>query len=143
MLRRTYPGRLAREQWLRRTVQERRVLAARADADLLGLWRTCSKKPCRRAHACLGNERCSIRPWLPDFQNPNFGRPDFVSSYRPPEHLRIPSAILNHLAFWHPLPAPEQLLDECAVEAGAKAAAALRWAFRLERRGRGQAGADK
>jgi hypothetical protein len=133
---RTYPGRLTREQWLKLTVRQRRLLAARADADLLELWRSCSKKPCRRAHACLGDERCTIRPYLADFKNPNFGQPDYVSSYRFPQHLRIPSAILNHLAFWHQPPAPEQILEECAAEAGLRAAAALRWAFRLERKRR-------
>lgn len=143
MRRRTYPGRLTQEQWLKHTVWQRHVLAARAAADLLELWRGCTKKPCRRAHACHGDERCRIRPRLVDFENPNFGQPEFVSSYRSPEHLSIPFAILDHLAYWHPLPAPEQILDECAAAAGARAAAALRRAFRLERRRRGRAGADE
>jgi hypothetical protein len=134
MPQRTYPGRLTRPQWLKLSNAQRYQLATRADADLLALWRGCSKKPCRRAHACLGDQRCRIRPYLVDFNNPNFGRPDYVSSYRFPEHLRIPSAILDHLAFWLEPPAPEQILEECAAEAGAKAAAALRRAFRLERR---------
>jgi hypothetical protein len=138
MRRRTYPGRLTREQWLKLSDRQRYVLAARAAADLLALWRSCSKKPCRRGHACLGDERCRIRPHLVDFENPNFGQPDYVSSYRSPAHLRIPSAILDHLAFWREPPAPEQILEECAAEAGPKAAAALRWAFRLERRRHGR-----
>ena len=133
MPRRTYPGRLTREDWLKLPVHQRYALAARADADLLELWRSCSKKPCRRGHACHGDERCRIRPRLADFNHPNFGRPDYVSGYRFPEHLRIPKAILDHLPYWHELPAPEQLLDECAAEAGANSAAALRIAFRLER----------
>ncbi len=141
MLRRTYPGRLTQEQWLKRSVRQRYLLAARADADLLELWRSCSKKPCRRAHACHGDERCRIRPSLADFKNPNFGQPDYVSGYRFPGHLRIPSAILDHLAFWRPPRTPEQIIEECAAEAGARAAAALRSAFRLQRRRR--AGADK
>ena len=143
MLRRTYPGRLTQEQWFKHTVGQRYVLAARAAADLLELWRSCSKKPCRRGHACVGDERCSIRPHLVDFNNPNFGQPGFVSSYRSPEHLRIPFAILDHLAFWRPPLTPEKILDQCAAEAGARAAAALRNAFRLERRRRGQAGVEK
>ncbi|HVU43888.1 MAG TPA: hypothetical protein VHD86_22790 [Xanthobacteraceae bacterium] len=109
-------------------------VTASAAADLLEIWRNCSKKPGRRAHACRGDERCRIRPRLAYFENPNFGQPDFVSSYRPPGHLRTPTAILDHLAYWREPPAPEQILDECAAEAGAKAAAALRFAFRLERR---------
>jgi hypothetical protein len=133
MRRRTYPGRLTREQWLKLTVRQRYVLAARAEADLLDLWRSCSKKPCRRAHTCQGDERCRGRPYEADFKNPNFGQPDFVFSYRSPEHLRIPSAILDHLAFCHPPPAPEEILEQCAAQAGAKAAAALRRAFRLQR----------
>jgi hypothetical protein len=134
MLQRSYPGRLTQEQWLKRPVRQRYVLAARSAADLLELWRGCSKKPCRRAHACHGDERCTIRPHLVDFKNPNFGQPDFVSSYRSPAHLRIPFAILDHMAFWRPPPTPEQIIEQCAAEAGAKAAAALRSAFRLQRR---------
>ena len=134
MSRRTYPGRLTREEWLSLSDGQRCRLAARADADLLETWRSCSKKPCRRAHACLGDERCRIRPFLADFRNPNFGRPDYVPSYREPSYLRIPSAILDHVAFWSEPAAPEQILEECAQEAGAKAAVALRCAFRLERK---------
>jgi hypothetical protein len=133
MSRRTYPGRLTREQWLTLSMGQRYRLAVRADADLLELWRSCSKKPCRRDHACRGDERCRIRPRLADLKNPNFGQPGDVSSYQLPGHLRIPSAILDHLAFWPEPPAPEQILEQCAAEAGPKAAAALRSAFRLER----------
>ena len=134
MLRRTYPGRLTREQWLSLSDGQRYLLAARADADLLELWRSCSKKTCRRAHACHGDERCRIRPHLADFKNPNFRQPGYVFSYQFPQHLRIPSAILDHMAFWREPPAPEQILEQCAAEAGAKAGTALRGAFRLERR---------
>ena len=133
MLRRAYPGRLTREQWLSLSDGQRYLLAARADADLLELWRSCSKKTCRRAHACHGDERCRGRPYQADFKNPNFRQPGYVFSYQPPKHLRIPSAILDHMAFWLEPPAPEQILEQCAAEAGAKAAAALRRAFRLER----------
>src|ERR1700733_8722421 len=136
MRRRTYPGRLTFEQWLAHTVRQRCVLAARACADVLGLWSSCSKKPCRRAHACQGDERCLLRPYQADFKNPNFGQPDFAFSFRLPEHLRVPSAILDQLAYRPKPPAPEEILEECAVKAGAKAAAALRSAFRLERRRR-------
>ena len=134
MRHRTYPGRLTREQWLKLSPGRRYLLAARAQSDLLDLWRTCSKKNCRRAHACHGDQRCQTRPYRADFNNPNFRRLDYVSTYKPPAHLRLPSAILDHLAHWHGLPAPEQILDECAAEAGIEAAAALRRAFRLERK---------
>jgi hypothetical protein len=129
-----YPGRLTREEWLKRSVQERWLLAARAQSDLLGLWRSCSKKTCRRAHSCAGDERCQTRPYQADFKNPNFGRPDFEFSYRYPDHLRIPSAILDQLPYLHEPPPPDALLQQCAREAGAAAEAALRQIFRLQRR---------
>ncbi len=134
MPQRTYPGRLTREEWLKLSVWQRSMLAARADADLLDLWRSCRKKPCRRAHACQGDNRCRRRLYEADFKDPKFREPDYIFSYQPPEHLRIPAAILDHLAVWSNVPAPEQILEQCAAEAGAKAAAALRRAFRLRRR---------
>jgi hypothetical protein len=138
-----YPGRLTREEWLRRSVSQRCLLAARAQSDLLGLWRSCSKKPCRRAHACHGDERCRLRPRQADFKNPNFGRPDFVSSYRYPAHLRFPFAIIDQLPFLHePLP-PEAILQQCAAQAGVAAEAALRRIFCLERRRGARTGVEK
>ena len=134
MLHRTYPGRLTRDQWLKLSRAQRNLLAARAMSDVLDLWRSCGKKTCRRAHTCHGDERCRIRPHLVDFNNPNFRRLDYVSTYKQPAHLRIPSAILDYLAHWRGLPAPEQILDECAAEASIEAASALRRAFRLERK---------
>jgi hypothetical protein len=131
---RTYPGRRTREQWLKLSVWQRRLFAARAESDLLGLWRTCRKKPCRRAHACHGDERCKLRPYEADYKNPNFGQPDFKFSFRFPHHLRIPSAILDHLPFEPAPPTPEHILQDCAAEAGADAAFALRLVFRLARR---------
>jgi hypothetical protein len=131
---RTYPGRLTREQWLKLSVAQRRLHAARAESDLLGLWRACRKKPCRRAHACHGDERCKLRPYEADFKNPNFGQPDFAFSFRFPRHLRIPSAILDHLPFERAPPTPEHILQDCAAEAGAEAALALHLVFRLARR---------
>ena len=131
---RTYPGRLTREQWLKLTIMQRRLLAARAESDLLGLWRGCRKKPCRRAHACRGDEQCKSRPYEADFKNPNFGQPDFQSSFRFPDHLRTPSAILDHLPFERTPPPAEAILQGCAAEAGADAADALRLVFRLARR---------
>ncbi len=133
---RTYPGQLTREEWLQLSIKQRMLLAARAESDLLGLWRSCNKKPCRRAHACRGDERCKLRPYEADFRSPNFGQPDFKFSFRFPDRLRIPSAILGHLPFERAPPPPEDILQGCAAEAGAGAAAALRLAFRLERRRR-------
>jgi hypothetical protein len=137
-----YPGRLTREEWLQRSVSQRCLLAARAQSDLLGLWRGCSKKPCRRAHACHGDELCKLRPREADFTNPNFGRPDFKSSYRYPDHLLTPWAIIDQLPFLHEPPAPYAILQQCAAEAGVGAEAALRRIFCLERRRRGRTGAE-
>jgi hypothetical protein len=138
---RTFPGRLTREEWLKLSVQERCLLAARAQSDLLELWRTCSKKPCRRARTCLGDERCRSRPWQADLNNPNRNRPDFKFSYQFPDVLRIPSAIVDQLPYLPEPPTPEAYLQHCAVEAGTDAQAALRCVFRL-RRGR-KAAANK
>ena len=141
---RTYPGRLTREDWLKRSVQERLLLAARAESDLLELWRSCRKKPCRRAHACRGDKRCRSRPYEADFKNPNFGRPDFEFSYCDPDHLRVPSAILDRLPFLREPPPADAILQRCAAQAGVAAAeAALRRIFCLQRRRRGRTGADK
>jgi hypothetical protein len=138
-----YPGRLTREEWLKRSVNERWLLAARAQSDLLGLWRSCSSKPCRRAHACRGDEHCRSRPYQADFKDPNFGRPDFEFSYRCPDHLRIPSAIIDQLPFLHEPPTSGAILQQCAAEAGVAAEAALRRIFGLPRRRRARTGADK
>lgn len=140
---RTYPGRLTREQWLKLSILQRCLLAARAQSDLLGLWRDCRKKPCRRAHACRGDERCKLRPYEADFKNPNFGQPDFQFSFRFPDRLRTPSAILAHLPYELVPPPPENILQGCAAEAGADAAAALRLVFRLDRRRRIRTAAHK
>jgi hypothetical protein len=131
---RTYPGRLTREQWLKLSIAQRHLMAARAESDLLGLWRACRKKPCRRAHACRGDERCKARPYEADYKSPNFGQPDFEFSFHFPGHLRLPAAILDHLPFERAPPTPEHILQACAAEAGADAAFALRLVFRLARR---------
>jgi|SRR5579883_578990 len=131
---RLYPGRLTREQWLKLPIWRRTQLAARARSDLLGLWRTCSKKPCRRAHGCCGDERCALRPYQADFKNPNFGRPDFVCSFRYPDHLHMPRAILDQLPFMVAPATPEEFMQACAAQVSADAAAALRLVFRLQRR---------
>jgi len=131
-----YPGRLTRQQWLALSVSQRCLLAARAQSDLLGLWKSCRKKPCRRGHACHGDKRCKSKPWQTDLNNPNLGDPDFKFSYRPPEHLRIPGAILDQLPYLPAPSPPQEIVAFAAAEAGAEAAAALRPIFGLERRRR-------
>ena len=142
-MQRTYPGRLGREAWLRLSVGARCRIADRAEADLLELWRGCSKKPCRRAHACSGDQRCKSRPYAADFNNPNYGQPDFKSSFSYPEHLLLPAAIVMHLPFRREPAAAEAMVQACAAEAGAGAAAALRRIFRLQRRRRGWQGVQR
>ena len=132
----TYPGRRTRKQWLALSIAERCLLAARAQSDLLGLWPSCSKKPCRRRRACAGDERCRLRTRAADFAHPDFGQPGFKSSFRYPDHLRVPSAILDQLPFLREPSAPRDLVKFCAEEAGAEAAAALRRIFGLEKRRR-------
>ena len=131
-----YPGRRTREQWLALSIRERSQLAARAQSDLLGLWKTCSKKPCRRAHTCQGDSQCRLRPYQADFENPNRNRLDFKFSYQFPEQLRIPSAILKQLPCLAEPSPPQEIVAFCAAEAGAEAAAALRPIFGLDRRRR-------
>jgi hypothetical protein len=131
-----YPGRLTYQQWMARSIRERCLPAARAKSDLLGLWKSCSKKSCRRAHACQGDDKCWLRPSLPDLTHPNRNSPDFKRSYQSPEHLRVPTAILDQLPYLVEPWSLQAIVDHCGAEAGAKAAAALRAVFGLERRRR-------
>jgi hypothetical protein len=52
---RSFPGRLTLEEWL--VARFRWRLVQRAQADLLGSFRFCANKRCRRARAC-----CSDKP---------------------------------------------------------------------------------
>jgi hypothetical protein len=131
MRKRTYPGRLTREEWLKRPVDQRSLLAARAQSDLLSLWRSCDKKPCRRAHACRGDEQCRMRPRLADLNNPNRGRPDFRPSYRIPEELNTAYWILDSLP--HRSWTPEAILRDGAL-ASVRVQALLRRIFKIEPR---------
>jgi hypothetical protein len=94
-------------------VDQRCLLAARAQSDLLGLWRSCDKKPCRRAHTCHGDEQCRKRPRQADLNNPNLGRPDFRFSYRIPEELNTAYWILDSLPYQSPT--PEAILQDSAL----------------------------
>ncbi|GEM_PF-5967978 len=95
---RDYPGRLTRDEYYALPMARRWLLAMRAKSDLLELWRTCSKKPCKHARTCQGDDRCWLRPALADLKNPNLGRPDFEFSYKQPKELDEPFAILEHLS---------------------------------------------
>ena len=96
---RDYPGRLTREEYYALPSWERWLYAMRAKSDLLELWRSCSKKPCRKHRACHGDQLCHQRPMEADLKNPNLGRPDFKFSYHFPKELDEPFAILEHLPF--------------------------------------------
>ncbi|MGB6536667.1 MAG: hypothetical protein WBF58_11980, partial [Xanthobacteraceae bacterium] len=74
------------------------------------------------------------KPWQADLNDPNRNHPDFKSSYRFPDILRIPSAIIDQLPYLHEPPPPEAYLQHCLAKAGADARAALRCIFRLQRR---------
>ncbi|MGH6673454.1 MAG: hypothetical protein ACRECV_15995 [Xanthobacteraceae bacterium] len=140
---RTYPGRLTREEWLKAPMLQRRLLVSRAQSDLLDLWRTCRKKPCRRAHSCRGDVRCPLRVHEADWKSPSFGQPDFKSSFHYSDHFLFAAAVLKHLHFGpEPLPA-EDIVAESALQSGVDAAASLRLVLRLQRRRRGRAAIGK
>jgi len=54
--RRSFPGRLTLEEWLVIPWGERIALIARAQADLLGSFRYCTDKPCRRHRRCVSDD---------------------------------------------------------------------------------------
>jgi hypothetical protein len=62
---RSFPGRLTLEQWLARPSRVRSDLVRRAQCDLLGSFRFCTKKPCRRQRKCCGDDpgACGWRLW--------------------------------------------------------------------------------
>ena len=53
---RSFPGRLTLEEWLTLSFWQRMPLVRRAQADLLGSFRFCANKRCRRARACCSDE---------------------------------------------------------------------------------------
>ncbi len=64
MLERDYPGRLTREEWRALPRQKRQELATRAQCDLLGSFRFCTNKMCRRARSCSGEPNaCREKLW--------------------------------------------------------------------------------
>jgi hypothetical protein len=49
-----YPGRRTFQQWKQLTYQERNAWVTQAKCDLLGFWKTCRKRRCRRDRTCRG-----------------------------------------------------------------------------------------
>jgi hypothetical protein len=62
---RSFPGRLTLEEWLAVPFRERIALVRRAQCDLLGSFRFCAKKRCRRERTCCGDDphACGQRVW--------------------------------------------------------------------------------
>ena len=62
---RSFPGRLTLEEWLARPSRVRNDLIRRAQCDLLGSFRFCTRKPCRRERTCCGDDpgACGWRLW--------------------------------------------------------------------------------
>jgi len=64
MRERHYPGGLTLEQWQALPRLKRYELAARAQCELLGSFRLCSNKACRRARSCCGDpDACRQKLW--------------------------------------------------------------------------------
>jgi hypothetical protein len=62
---RSFPGRQTLEEWLCAPFHKRIDLVWRAQCDLLGSFRFCAKKPCRRARTCCSEDpkACHQRLW--------------------------------------------------------------------------------
>jgi hypothetical protein len=62
---RSFPGRLTLEQWLAIPFRVRAPLVWRAQCDLLGSFRFCANKQCRRLRTCCGGDPldCRDRLW--------------------------------------------------------------------------------
>jgi hypothetical protein len=62
---RSFPGRLTLEEWLALPFGERAALVWRAQCDLLGSFRFCNEKPCRRERTCCADDPrgCQYRLW--------------------------------------------------------------------------------
>jgi hypothetical protein len=62
---RSFPGRLTLEEWLALPFGERASLVWRAQCDLLGSFRFCSEKRCRRERTCCAAEpqACQQKLW--------------------------------------------------------------------------------
>jgi hypothetical protein len=64
MLKSKYPRRLTQEQWLALPPKKRRDLTMRAQCDLMGSFRHCKHKLCRRARTCSGDANaCLTKLW--------------------------------------------------------------------------------
>jgi hypothetical protein len=55
-MKKKYPGRRTFQQWQRLSYQERNAWVTQEKCDLLGLWKTCRKRRCRRDRTCRGSQ---------------------------------------------------------------------------------------
>jgi len=62
---RSFPGRLTLEEWLAVPFRKRIPLVWRGQCDLLGSFRFCANKRCRRERTCCGDDpqACRQRLW--------------------------------------------------------------------------------
>jgi hypothetical protein len=62
---RSFPGRLTLEEWMALPDRKRMNLIFRAQCDLLGSFRFCARKPCRRKRTCCGDnpQACWQKLW--------------------------------------------------------------------------------
>jgi hypothetical protein len=61
---RSFPGQLTLEEWLARPLRQRIDLVWRAQCDLLGSFRFCADKRCRRHRTCSGDDPEACRQGL-------------------------------------------------------------------------------
>ena len=80
VLKRNYPGRLTREEWRALSHEKRDELARRAQCDLLGSFRFCINKRCRRARSCAAADpgACAQRLWQQAAKRSNTVRSEYA-----------------------------------------------------------------
>jgi hypothetical protein len=75
MPKRSYPGRLTREEWQALPRAKRHDLARRGQCDVLGSFRLCTNKRCRGARTCSGDPAaCNLKLWRLQKKKPKTSR---------------------------------------------------------------------
>jgi hypothetical protein len=77
---RSFPGRMTLEEWLQVPFLKRIPWVRRAQCDLLGSFRFCAKKRCRRERTCSGDDAlaCREKLWCLTKPKPKTLRKEFV-----------------------------------------------------------------
>ena len=80
MPKRNYPGRMTHDEWRALPYAKRRELTKRAQSDLLGSFRFCTQKPCRRHRTCCGKDpyACAERLWQRTKKKPKTLRNEYA-----------------------------------------------------------------